>query len=170
MAAAEFAALADQKMNDFLTQQFDTKEFLIEIENVLKGYRFDTTEKKYINIPEEGYLNAIGSKQVINVIKGVIGNINASSKLKLADIYEMREDIRFELLNLLGTNYSKYGLESYHLDSVLGFVDRAIWLFLSRTEEAGFFKQLSNFFKKSESQVITQRDLSTPPKRGLSLS
>jgi len=169
MSAAEFAMLADKKMNDFLSQQFDTKDFLVEIEHVLKGYRYNEATKTYINIAEEGYLNAIGAKQVINVIKGVIGNINASSKLKLANIYEMREDIRFELLNLLGTNYKKYELASYHLDSVLGFVDRAIWLFLSRTEEAGFFKQLSNFFKKQESQVITSREIGPPPKGGLSL-
>lgn len=169
MSAQEFAMLADKKMNDFLSNQFDTKDFLIEIENVLKGYRFDESQNKYIEIKDEAYLNSIGAKQVVNVIKGVIGNINSSSKLKLANIYEMREDIRFELLNLLGTNYKVYGLESFHLNSVLGFVDRAIWLFLSRTEEAGFFKQLSNFFKKQESQVITSREVGPPPKRGLSL-
>lgn len=169
MAASEFSNANDKRMDDFLSKQFDTKDFLIEIENVLKGFRFDGSTGKYINVPEEGYLNAIGAKQVINVIKGVIGNINASSKLKLNNIYEMREDIRFELLNLLGTNYNNYDLDSFHLDSVLGFVDRAIWLFLSRTEEAGFFKQLSNFFKKQESQIITQREMATE-KKGLSFS
>lgn len=168
MAATEFSH-DNQQINDFLNKQFDTKDFLDELEEILKGFRYDAQTKQYVSIKDEGYLNEIGAKQVINVIKGVIGNVNASGKLKLDNIYEMREDIRFELLNVLGTNYSHYGLESYHLHSVLGLVDRAVWLFLSRTEDSSFFNKLSNFFKKSEVQTITQREETQDKKRRFSV-
>ena len=164
MASSEY--LNEENQNrDIIAQQFDTKTFLTELEYSLKGFRFDNETKTYVSFKEEGYLNAQGCKQVINIIKGIIGNINASSSLKEYEIYNMRSELYHNLLFVLATNHAKYDLNSYHLQTVLDMIDRAAFLFLSRTKDGNFFQKFHNYFTRKETQVYTQREEQQPTKK-----
>jgi len=149
MAASEY----DKELKDrdsVLAQQFDTGVFLHNLGNILKGFKYDYETKKYISVQDDGYLNPIGAKQILNEIEGRIQNVNASANLRRDEIAHMRQDVWFSLCKKLLVNHKKFELEAVNIKSVLHIVDHNLLTFLSRAEDFGFFRKLSNFFQRKE--------------------
>lgn len=149
MAASEY----DRETKDrdsVLAQQFDTGTFLHNLGNILKGFKYDYETKKYISVEDDGYLNPVGAKQILNEIEGRIQNVNASANLRRDEIAHMRQDVWFSLCKKLLVNNVKYGLDATNIKTVLHIVDHNLLTFLSRAEDFGFFKKLSGFFQRKE--------------------
>lgn len=149
MAASEY----DREMKDrdsVLNTQFDTATFLHNLGNILKGFKYDYETKKYISVQDDGYLNPVGAKQILNEIEGRIQNVNASANLRRDEIARIRQDVWFSLCKKLLVNHKKYDLDATNIKSVLHIVDHNLLTFLSRAEEMSFFKKLSNFFQRKE--------------------
>lgn len=159
MANAEFMNQG-YEYDDILKNQFDTKTFLENIKAVLNGYVYDSNSKRYVARLEKGYLNELGARQVLNEIEGRIQNINSSAYLRRDEIASIRQDIWFSLTKKLYVNSELYQIEEVNLISILKIVDDNLLLFLSRTEESGFFTKLPNFFTRKEiySQTMAQQE------------
>lgn len=150
MGASEYQQQQDSDRDNVLNNQFDTKKFLDNLGNLLKGFAYDSDTKKYISIQDNGFVNAVGAKQVLNEIQGRIQNINASANLRRAEIASIREDVWFALSKKLYVNADAYQLDPVNVHPILHIVDHNLLAFLSRAEESSFFNKLSNFWKRQE--------------------
>ena len=166
MASSEYN-IQDKERDNVLSQQFDTTTFLYNLSKILKGYVYDPETKRYIVVEDEGYLNAIGSRQVLNEIEGRVQNINSSAFLRRDEIASVREDIWFANCKKLFVNHKKYGLNAVNFRNVLNLVDNNTLFFFSRAEDSGFFKNFQNFFSRKEvvSQSHYMQDKEEPKKR-----
>lgn len=153
MAQSEFMNQGGFEHNDILINQFDTRAFLENLSRILRGRIYDHDLHKEISVREKGFLNELGARQVLNEVEGRIQNINSSAYMRRGDIASIREDIWFCLTEKLYINAEKYELSFDNLDNILYLIDHNIYLFLSRTEESGFFNKLSNFFNRKETYV-----------------
>ena len=150
MGATEYAMHQDSERDNVLNNQFDTKKFLDNIGNLLKGFAYDADTKKYVSIQDNGFVNAVGAKQVLNEIEGRIQNINASANLSKKEIYQILEDVWFALNKKLLVNHEAYNLKTENVPAILNLVSHNLLAFLSRAQESGFFNKLSNFWKRQE--------------------
>lgn len=150
MAISEYQTKLDSERDDVLKLQFDTKQFLENLGNLLKGFAYDSETKRFVNIKDNGYLNALGAKQVLNEIEGRIQNINASANLRRGEISLLRQDVWEALNKKLYVNAENYDLSAENVIPILNIVDHNLLTFLSRAEESSFFNKLSNFFQRKE--------------------
>jgi len=155
MVAQEYMNQQNQMVESMIQSQFDTSEFLNNINDILIGLHYDSQSGQRQIKPEYAYLNHIGAAQIINEIKGRIQNINASGNLKKKEIAMIRLDIWVAICKKLLTNHEKYELMPENTSNILYLVDHNLLTFLSRSEEGGFFKKLSDFFTRKETNVST---------------
>lgn len=163
MVASEYST-TDNIRDNVLENQFDTATFLNNISNILKGYRYDSESKQYFSFKEEALLNGVGAKQVLNEIEGRVQNINASSHLRRKEIAMIRSDIWNSLCEKLLVKYSEFDLKAENIRPILFIVDHNVLTFLSRGENGGFFKGLSNYFQRKE--TVSQTYAMQPDKKG----
>jgi hypothetical protein len=169
MAIQEYTK-EDQNRDNVLTQQFDTGTFLANLGRILKGFVYDFETKKYVTIKDEGYLNAIGARQVLNEIEGRVQNINSSANLRREEIAGVRKDIWFANCKKLFVNHKKFGLDAVNYRNVINLVDNNTLFFFSRSEDSGFFKGLKGFFQRKETVSQTHyMPEQTQQKKGFSL-
>lgn len=167
MASSEYAMKSDEDKDSVLNKQFDTRTFLENLGNILKGFAYDAEQKKYVSIQDNGFLNATGAKQVLNEIEGRIQNINASANLRRQEIADIREEVWFALCKKLYVNSKEYGLSPVNVRPILNLVDHNLLAFLSRAEGASFFNRLSNFFQRKET-ISQSYQVEAPQKKRLS--
>ena len=150
MGVSEYNAQTDSDRDSVLNTQFDTRVFLENLSGILKGFAYDPDTKSYISIRANGFLNAVGAKQVLNEIEARIQNVNASAMLRRQEISSLREDVWFATTKKLFINAELYEMDAENLKPILHILDHNLLTFLSRAEEGGFFKRLSNFFQRKE--------------------
>lgn len=170
MASQEYDKESKDRDN-VLSQQFDTTTFLYNLGRILKGFVYDFESKKYVVVKDEGYLNAIGSRQVLNEIEGRVQNINSSAFLRRDEIAQTRKDIWFANCKKLFVNHQKYELNAVNFRNVINLVDNNTLFFFSRAEDSGFFNKFHNFFQRKEtvSQTHYMQEQPEQQKRRFSL-
>lgn len=149
MAQSEYEAQARERDN-VISGQFDTATFLQNLARILKGFVYDDSQKKYVVVPEEGYLNHVGSRQVLNEIEGRVQNIQGHAYLRRQEIANMRKGMWFAMAKKLFVNHHKFGLDHVNYKNVLYLLDDNTLNFFSRTEESRFFDKFPNFFQRKE--------------------
>ena len=159
MAQSEYEQLAKERDN-VISGQFDTATFLQNLAKILKGFVYDDKQKKYVVVPEEGYLNHIGSRQVLNEVEGRVQNIQGHAYLRRAEIANMRQGIWFIMCKKLFVNHDLFDLHHVNFKNVLCLLDDNILNFFSRTEESRFFDKFPNFFQRKEtvSQYYAEKE------------
>ena len=164
MAASEYEKETSDRDN-VISAQFDTGTFLQNLGNILKGFVYDSQSQEYVQVQEQGFLNAIGARQILNEIEGRIQNVNASGNLRRDEIANIRQDVWFALCKKLYVNHKKYDLDPVNFRPVLHLVDNNLLIFLSRAENGGFFNKLSNFFQRKETVQQTFSETQAEPQR-----
>jgi len=162
MAASEYDQ-QNQERDSVIAGQFDTQTFLRNLGRILKGFVWDSDSRQYVTIPEEGYLNHKGARQVLNEIEARIQNPQAHAFLRRTEIAQIRKSIWFAMSRKLFVYGEEFGLDHVNYKNVLYLIDDNLLNFLSRTENSNFFDKFPNFFKRQE--TISQTHYEQPEQK-----